>query len=448
MTRAERTTLFVACAGAFVAALSTSIVAISAPVIARDLGVEPGAISVVLSAYLVAVSACLATAGRLADLLGQKRIYLLGFVFFVSASAMCAAAETLPALVGARIFQGMGAAMLMAVGPALITRVVPPDRRARGLGTQLAVTYLGLTLGPTAGGALAAALGWHAVFVVVACAGVVGGSLALVLLPSDAPPGGAARLRPNLDLPGGISFAAALTALLIALRRGPADGWTSPLVLLLAALAAGALLLFAQNELRAEAPLLPLPLLRQPPFAFGIAGAMLLYVVIFLLSFLLPFHLQDARGMTPAAAGAIMTAQPATMAITAPVSGILADRLGARLPATLGMAILALGMALVAWTAEADAYAVAAALSVVGLGAGLFVAPNNAVIMGAASRDRQGTAAAMAATARNVGMASGIAAAASLGAAIGFRTTLLVASGLAMAGAALGAVRPMRSPDG
>ncbi len=427
--------LFVACAGAFVAALSTSLVAVSVPVMAHDLGVTPAEASWVLTIYLLTTSCLLAFAGRAADVLGRKRIYLTGFVFFVSASMMCAGAPTMKALVGARAMQGFGASMLMAVGPAIVTRAVPPERRARGLGIQLAATYVGLTIGPSAGGALAASIGWHALFVLVAIVGAAAGVIALVVLDPDVPraPGDA---RPTLDVSGAILFALGLGSLLVALHRAGKDGWTGRLPLALAAMSAVALYAFVRHGRIHPAPLLPSSLLAKPPFAFGILGATLLYLVTFMLAFSLPFHLQHDVGLTPRQAGALMTAQPAAMAVVAPASGWIADRLGAKLPGTAGMVAIAVGLFLVASSPTSIA-----ALAIVGVGAGLYVAPNNSVIMGAAPKDRQATAAAMAATARNLGMTCGVAIAASLDRSLGFGRTVQTAAVLAVAGAILAAVR-------
>jgi EmrB/QacA subfamily drug resistance transporter len=435
MARTDWRSLGVACAGAFVAALSTSVVAISVPVIARDLEVSQAEASWVLTAYLVTASCLLALSGRAADVAGRKRIYLTGFVFFVAGSAMCAGAPTFFALVGARILQGVGAAMLMAVGPAIVTRAVAPEKRARGLGIQLAATYLGLTIGPSVGGALASAVSWHAVFTVVAIAGAAGGAIALIVLERDTPRDEPVSVT-QLDLSGAGLLAVGLGALLVALRRGGEAGWTSAPFVAIAALAVVALIGFVRHERVHPSPLLPPSLLSSAPFAFGILGATLLYVVTFMLAFALPFHLQRALHLEPRAAGIVMTAQPAMMAITAPASGWIADRFGARLPSTAGMVLIAGGLLLVAAAPTS-----VVALGVVGVGAGLYVAPNNSVIMGAAPRDRQATAAAMAATARNVGMTCGVALAASLERSIGFGHTLHAASALAVLGAVLALAR-------
>lgn len=172
-------------------------------------------------------------------------------------------------------------------------------------------------------------------------------------------------------------------------------------------------------------------------------GAALLYVVTFMLSYLLPFELTGRAGLTPAWAGAFMTAQPATMAVIAPLSGAMADRFGPRAPTVLGMAVMGAALAAVATLAQAPGALLVAALAAVGLGSGLYVAPNNALIMGSAPRELQGTAAATAATARNLGMTIGIAIAAPLHRAAGFEHSLYVAAALAGAGALLGLLRPI-----
>lgn len=430
----------IAAAGAFVAALSTSLVAVSTPVIARDLSCTPADASWILTAYLLAISSVLALAGKAADVLGRNRVYFTGFVFFIAGGVMSAASLDLRALVGARVMQGVGAAMLMAVGPAIVTRTTPPERRARALGAQLAATYVGLMLGPSLGGLLSTKIGWHAVFVVVAGAGAIGLVLAFAMLPPDGEESQRRGDIRSLDLPGAVLFAAALCTLLLALKR-VGDAPLGRPVIAIGAFSLVAFAMFVRHAAHHPSPLLPLGMFKQPPFALGVLGATLLYTVTFMLSYLLPFHLQHAAGLSPSHAGAFMTAQPAMMALVAPLSGVIADRHGPRLPCVLGMATIAAGLVLVALTATSPGASLVLALAVVGAGAGLYVAPNSAVIMGAAPRDRQASAAAITATARNVGMTLGIAVAASLDASIGFRRSLFVAAVLAALGVVLGLLR-------
>ncbi|MBS2012365.1 MAG: MFS transporter [Deltaproteobacteria bacterium] len=431
MTESPRwSAMGVACAGAFVTALSTSLVAVAAPTMARELHVSQADVGWVLSAYLLVISGLLAGAGRLADVVGRRRVYLTGFTIFAVGSFACGVAPTLPLLVGARVVQGLGSAAVMATAPAIITRSFPARLRARGLGLALAATYSGLTFGPTLGGILTKAVGWHAVFYVVGFGALVVIVIAWVLLPADEESGTSA----GMDVLGTALFAIALGALLVALRRGP---FALPLL----GVSALAAILFVRHGARHPAPVLPLGLLKTPAFGLGVVNAMLLYVVAFVLSWLLPFHLQHARGIDPRHAGLLMTAQPATMALTAPLSGVIADRFGARAPAVAGMLAIAAGMILVGRAADGSDASIVTALVVVGLGAGLFVAPNNATIMAAAPRERQGTAAAMAATARNVGMTTGVALAVFLSELTTFGRSLAVAGAIALAGAALAAVK-------
>jgi EmrB/QacA subfamily drug resistance transporter len=440
--------LTIASIGAFIAALSTSLVAVSVPVIARDLHVTPADVSWILSAYLLSVSSILALAGKAADLIGRKRVYLTGFTFFAAGSGMCAAAPVLRALVGARVIQGIGAGMLMAVGPALVTRAVPPDKRARGLGIQLAATYFGLTLGPSLGGLLAANMGWHAVFLVITVAGAGGGVAALAVLPGDVPQEHGERPSvASLDIPGAVLFGAGLAAMLVALKRAPEHGWASPPVLGIGLLALVSLGVFVRHETRASAPLLPLALFKKPPFTLGVLGAVLLYTVTFMLAYLLPVQLQRGAGLGAAAAGAYMTAQPATMAVVAPVSGVIADRFGPRIPSASGMLAIGAGLCSLAAAGAVPGAVLVVSLALIGAGAGLYVAPNSALIMGAAPKNRQGVAGAMAATARNLGMTLGVALAASLHEAIGFRGVVALAASLAALGVVLAAVRPSTTDD-
>ena len=202
--------------------------------------------------------------------------------------------------------------------------------------------------------------------------------------------------------------------------------------------------------------MLPLWMFRVPAFTGGVAAALLQFSATFVLTFLLPFYLQQFRGLSPSAAGAVMTAQPAAMVAVAGLAGWLSDRIGTRIPATAGMAAIACGLWLVSRAGAATPVTqVALCLALIGLGAGFFNPPNNSSIMSAAPWDRQGVAAALLAAARNVGMVTGITIASTLFAHLSqrmdflaaFRTTLAVPVGLAVTGALLSLVRPTVAKD-
>lgn len=391
--------------GTFMSALDSSIVNTILPLLREELETTVAGIEWVTTVYLLVVSGLLLGFGRAGDLYGQRRVYLVGFVVFVIGSALCGAAPSASALVALRGLQAIGAAMLFATSPAILTRAFPASERGRALGVQGTMTYLGLTVGPALGGWLAYALGWRWVFYINVPVGAIAITLAWRVIADDRPETTGERF----DLPGAALFLAGLVALLVALNQGHSWGWTSPPTLGLAAVACALLVAFIAVERRHPSPMLDLSLFRRRLFSASTASAFLNYVCAYSVVFVVPFLLVQGRGLDTHHAGFILTAQPLIMAIAAPISGTLSDRLGTRGPATLGMAILAVGLIFLARAVAGDSLAtIAAALAVVGLGIGIFVSPNNSALMGAAPRERQGIAAGVLATARNVGMVCGI----------------------------------------
>jgi len=391
--------------GTFMSALDGSVVNTLLPVLARAFGASVAGIEWVTTVYLLVISGLLLSVGRAGDLYGHKRLYIGGFVLFVAGSALCGLAWSARALIGLRVIQAFGAAMLMATAPAILTRSFPANQRGRALGAQGTFTYLGLTAGPSLGGWLASAVGWRAVFYI----NVPVGAVAIVLAWRVIAPDHGAQTRERFDVVGAILFTAGLVALLVALNQGHAWGWTSAAVLVLLAVAAALLTAFVLVERHRPSPMLDLSVFADRQFSGATVSALLNYACVFAVLFVLPFLLIQGRGLDAAHAGLILTAQPIVMAIVAPISGTLSDRIGSRAPAVTGMVALALGLAFLASVVSRGSLAmIAAGLAVIGLGVGTFVSPNNNALMGAAPRNRQGIAAGVLATARNVGMVLGV----------------------------------------
>lgn len=400
--------------GTFMSALDGSVVNTVLPLLRAQLHTSVAAIEWVTTVYLLVVSGLLLGVGRAGDLRGHKRMYVTGFVIFVGGSALCGLAPDAVALVALRGVQAVGAAMLFANAPAILTKAFPGSHRGRALGMQAMMTYLGLTTGPSFGGWLATAFGWRAVFYINVPVGAVAIAFALRVIVDDRPervivvarPG---RVGERFDWTGAALFSAGLVALLVALDQGHAWGWTATPTVVLLAGASLLLALFTMQELRHPSPMLDLTLFRSRLFSASSVSAVLNYICVFSVLFVFPFLLVQGRGLTTQRAGLVMTAQPLVMAVVAPVSGALSDRFGSRVIATVGMGILAGGLLLVGLVAPHGSLGtLAAALGVVGLGVGLFASPNNSALMGAAPRNRQGIASGVLATARNVGMALGV----------------------------------------
>ncbi len=438
--------------GTFMSALDGSVVNIILPVVRQDFGAPVAAVEWVITVYLLVVSGLLLSVGRLGDLRGHRSVYTTGFAVFLLGSALCGLAPSVGFLIGARGAQALGAAMLFANSPAILTKSFPAEMRGRALGLQATMTYLGLTIGPSMGGWLTTALGWRSVFYINLPVGLLALAMALRFVPRDEGSGAAEAF----DLRGAVTFTAGLVALLLALNQGHAWGWTAPATLALLAASVVLLIAFVSLERRVAAPMVDLSLFRRRTFSAAAASALLNYVCVYTLLFLMPFYLLQARGMSPAQAGLLLTAQPLLMAAVAPISGTLSDRIGTRIPSVLGMGLFAVGLLLLSRLALDTTYlAVAGMLAVAGLGIGIFVSPNNSALMGAAPTHRQGIAAGLLALARNVGMVIGVGLAGAVYTTVlgpggageasaiveAMRVTYLLATGLAVAGMGVAALR-------
>jgi EmrB/QacA subfamily drug resistance transporter len=391
--------------GAFMSAIGTSVVNIVLPVVSRDFGVDVSTIEWVITTYLIIVSGLLLSFGRLGDLRGHKAVYVLGFMIFTVASPLCGVSPNALALIAARALQALGAAMLFANSPAILTKNFPAAQRGQVLGLQSMMTYLGLTVGPSLGGWLTLHFGWRAAFFINLPIGLLALWLSIYFIPRDAP----ADQPEPFDWAGAATFMIGLVVLMLALNQGHAWGWTSPIILTMLFVALLIAALFVLIEQRMASPMLDLSLFRQRLFSAAVASAVANYICMYSVLFLMPFYLIQARGFDPAQAGVLLTAQPLLMALSAPLSGTLSDKIGSRLLGTLGMMILALGAFFLSRLDLASSQIdIVIALAILGLGTGMFTAPNSSALMGAAPRHRQGIAASVLATARNGGMVLGV----------------------------------------
>ncbi len=438
--------------GTFMSALDGSVVNIVLPVVRQDFGASVASVEWVITIYLLVVSGLLLSVGRLGDLRGHRSVYATGFAVFLLGSALCGLAPSVGFLIGARGAQAIGAAMLFANSPAILTKSFPPEMRGRALGLQATMTYLGLTIGPSIGGWLTTALGWRSVFYINLPVGLLALALALHFVPRDTGSGAAE----GFDLRGAITFTAGLVALLLALNQGHAWGWAAPATLGLLSVSVVLLVAFLVIERRVTMPMVDLSLFRRRTFSAAAGSALLNYVCVYTLLFLMPFYLLQARGMSPAQAGLLLTAQPLLMAAVAPISGTLSDRIGTRLPSVLGMGLFGIGLFLLSRLAlDTPLLTVAGMLAVAGLGIGIFVSPNNSALMGAAPAHRQGIAAGILALARNVGMVIGVGLAGAVYTTVlgpggageasaiveAMRLTYLLATGIAVLGMGVAALR-------
>ena len=392
--------------GTFMTTLNASIVNISLPTMATDFDVSIAEVEWVVIAFLLATGALLLTFGRAGDIYGYKRVYLAGFALFALAGTLCGISQGVGQLVGLRTLQGIGAGMVQAIGPAIVTSAFSPQERGKALGLNAMSVAVGLSLGPTLGGVLTEWFSWRWVFFINLPIGILGVFWAFRVLASERREDAGQRF----DLSGAILGSGAFLGLLLALSEGSSWGWGSFRTIGL--LATFALLgsAFMLTELRVRQPMLDLKLFTIRSFSAANASLLVAFTALFAANFLLPFFLERGQELSPLESGLLLTALPLAILVVAPLSGIFSDKIGTRIPSAAGMAILTVGLFLLtSIDAETSHWDLLWRFAIVGAGIGLFNSPNQSSILGSVSRGRLGIASGMISQMRYTGQALGIA---------------------------------------
>lgn len=364
-----------------------------------------GLVAWVALAYLLVSGSLILPMGRLGDLFGFRRLFLIGVVIFTVSSALCGLAPSLGWLIGARVLQGIGACVVTALGSGIITALFPPRERGRALGFLGMGIAMGLVLGPTLGGLLTKLGGWRLVFFINLPIGLIGGLLCARLLPALG-----AGTRKRVDWLGALLAMLTLGTLLLALTQGPEWGWGSHGVLALFAVSLCAGTGFIQVERTLAEPMLSFALFTNPVFTGANIATMMNFLGQFCALFMTPFLLRYGMGFDTLHAGMVVGAIPLSVLVLAPISGALSDRLGTRTLAIAGESIVALGLISMAIVLpHRSLYSIVPALMLVGVGTGLFQSPNNSAVMGSVPRTHLGIGGGVLATMRNLGMSFGIA---------------------------------------
>ena len=384
----------------FMAALDSNVVNVALPVMARIFHVDREIRWVVLS-YILPTTGLLGAFGALSDVIGRRRITLIGVTLFILGSILCGTAQTLPQMVIYRIIQGIGGSAIGSAILAIATVNFAPEERGRAMAVIGLIAPLGAVVGPSLGGLLIGALGWPAIFYINVPFGIVAFTLIFRLLPRDE-----ARQLKTFDVWGAILFSAALVLLIMGLS--PTAGRLTTLDFVLLAGCAAAVAVLVAVERRAANPLAPPSLVGRRHFTIPLSGIMTMGIVGAGLGFVMPFFLEGTLGMGPERAGLTLLFFPLAMAAASQVGGRLSDRFNPRLPAAVGAAISLVGVFLLLpldsrWS-MAD---LAVRFAMVGLGFGFFVSPSSVAVMSATPRDHVGVGGALANTARFMGFALG-----------------------------------------
>jgi EmrB/QacA subfamily drug resistance transporter len=429
--------VFLVCVtGIFITVFDTSSSIVALPTIALEFGTDLVTAQWVIAGNSLTIAAVLVPMGRLSDVVGRKRIYVVGAVIFALGAMFAASSESIYGLIGARVLVGIGSAMTQAAGTAILVTSFGAAERAKMLGLQLGAVGLGSIVGPASGGIIVGTLGWRVLFAITAATMVAIAVVSQRTLRRRTRE--QKRAQPAFDYAGALLSAAFLVAVLLTLTLGPSFGWLEWKTLSGAAVAALLLVAFIAVERRTAAPMLDLALFRRAEFALGALTALVAYMGISAIRFLVPFFLQNVRGFSAESVGLTIVPAAIMTAIAAPFAGRFADRFGVRLFANIGLGVTILGFLAFARLEVATPISfLILGMMVMSLGMAVFGAPNSAAILNSVEVEAQGATAGFVNLCRNSGNVIGIAAA-----------TVVVTSAMATAGYApsLVAVAPSADP--
>ncbi|MFN8534532.1 MAG: DHA2 family efflux MFS transporter permease subunit [Dehalococcoidia bacterium] len=395
--------------GLFMAVVDASVVNVALPGFMRDLGIGLDAAEWIALGYRIVTAIALLPAGRLADLLGRKRVFLFGIVVFTLGSALCALAPTIWLLVLWRVVQAVGATAILATYAAIIVAVFPQQERGKALGIGGTVIAVATAMSPTLGGILVQYFGPPSVFAINVPIGVMGAIAAAIVLREErvsTPP----RPGEKFDVVGALLAAVAVLTLLLAMENSIGAIPVAPIRLPMIAFGVLALALFIVYEVRTRWPMLDVRLFTIAPFTIAAAIMMVVSVALGVNTFLLPLFLQLGLQDSPVRAGLQLLPLSVALAIVGPVSGSLSDKFGARWLVFGGLSVVFLALVTFSFLGDSPPFLlIAIPLLLLGIGAGLYQAPNNSVAFGSVPADKLGIVGGVRSTILALGLAFGTA---------------------------------------
>lgn len=398
----QRAALVMVLLNAFATPLMLSSVNVALPAIAASFKLNAVMLSWIPMAYLMASAVFVLIFGRLADMYGRKRIFLLGTSLVIATSLLAALSNSGELLIIARFLQGMSAAMLYATQVAIVSSVFPPDRRGHAIGITVAAIYLGLTCGPAIGGYLIDQFGWRACFIFHIPLAVIVLLIGILKVPGD----WSAEEPGRFDLKGALIYAFSITAFCLGVSSLP--GNISFIYIAFAIIGAW---VFFHMAHRSAYPILDVTLFyTNRVFTLSCLASFIVYTATFANVVLVSLFLQYLKGISATTAGVIMMTQPLVMTLVSPFTGRLSDRIEPRVIASSGVAMIAFGLTMLALMTQSSPLTVLiVALVMTGLGISLFTSPNANAIMGSVEKRNYGSATGSLATMRILGQASSMA---------------------------------------
>jgi EmrB/QacA subfamily drug resistance transporter len=404
--RHSRLVLYQVSLGLVLVAINHRAIQVALPTLTHVFRADLTFIQWVLLVYDLAVIGLVLTLGRLGDLFGRKWIYIAGFLLFGLSSALCGLAQTSAQLIAFRVLQGVGGAIILANGRALVSINSLPSERGKALGLTSTAYHVGYMTGPTLGGFIIDSIGWRWIFFMTIPIGIICAYFAWRVLKEREK----SQASIKVDWLGAMYLLLTNICFVYALNQLPHLGFGHPVVFSFFVVSLGCLALFIHTERKVSMPILSLALFRNRLFTVSNLSLFFITSTQSAISVLLPFYLQNLMGFTPTQMGWLLIGSSAVIILFAPLAGWLSDRFGSRMLCSTGAAIIVLGQYLIAsFTLNSSVFQLVVPQVMIGLGWALFNSPNQSAIMSAVSRDQVGAASGMTVTTARVGGAIGIA---------------------------------------
>lgn len=389
----------------FMTTLDSSIVNVALPTMSRELGTTMAGIEWVVTSYLITICATILLFGRLGDIVGKSKVFKIGIGVFTLGSLFCGLSNSLIMLILSRIIQAIGAGAAMATNQGIITETFPPTKRGRALGMTGTAVALGTMVGPTLGGLIVSVAPWEYIFLINIPIGILVYIGVLKVLNFKK-----ITEKVLFDIKGTFLFMISIIMLFTSINFGQSIGYTNPIIMGAFVLSLVLLFIFIKVEQKIISPMLDINIFKNKLFSLSIFCGFTSFVSIGAINIILPFYYQDVLKLTPSSAGFMMTVSPIILAIVAPISGHLSDKLGSEKISCIGLSILTIGIfSLTIFNQYTSLIIVAIFVGLVSLGSGIFQSPNNSLIMSTVDKTKLGIAGSVNGLVRNLGTTTGIA---------------------------------------
>ena len=457
--------------GIFVSVADHGAVAVALPSIADEFHTDLPTVQWVMIAYALTIGSLLLPMGRLSDIVGRKRLYLVGFAIFLVSALLCAVGGSVVTLIGSRVLMGLGASMTQATSTAILLSSFDESERGKALGLQISAVGAGAVGGPPIGGFIVELFGWREVFLLTAVLTVAAIVFAQVVLDRRRMDG--AISGGKFDLVGAVTSTAVLVVFLLAMSNGAELGWRSAPIAAGFAAVVGLAGFFTYWELRNRSPMLDVTLFRHPVFTIGVAASTISFMSISSVRFLMPFYLQTVLGYSPGSVGLVLVPAAFAMIVVGPLGGRLSDRYGWTPFNVGGLLFTAAGLLILSRATETSpVWLIVLGTVTQSVGTGTFNPPNNSSILSVVERSSYGAMSGFLNLVRNSANITGIAVATTIVVTVmgaqgfepslaavsesgaqgvlgaftsGMKTAYLSMAGLAFAGAVLSMLKPRRT---